>query len=76
MKKALLSLMLVCASATIMADPIDIEKAKQLAQSFIENGNAPSLVKTATRSESKSRMLDEATKSAAPYYIFSRGENQ
>lgn len=60
----------------MIAGPIDLEKAKSLAASFMPVSTDPVLVKTAVRNEAKSRTLDEKTKSAAPYYIFSRGENQ
>ena len=68
--------MSLCISATMIAGPIDLEKAKSLAASFMPVSTDPVLVKTAVRNEAKSRTLDEKTKSAAPYYIFSRGENQ
>lgn len=60
----------------MMAEPIDLEKARSLAASLMPSNAEPELVKAATRNEAKSRTLDEETKSAAPYYIFSRGENQ
>lgn len=75
-KLKLFGLMSIFASTTMMADPIDMEKAKQLAASLTDNATEPTLVKAATRNEAKSRTLDESTKATAPYYIFSRGENQ
>jgi len=76
MKKFLLGFMSALVSATMMADPIDMEKAKSLAISLMPTNAEPVLVKTAVRNEAKSRTLDESVKATAPYYIFSRGENQ
>ncbi len=77
MKKHLLfGLLSVLASQTMMADPIDLEQAKKLAAPFMQNTAEVSLVKKAVRSESKSRTLAADVKATAPYYIFSRGENQ
>lgn len=76
MKKFLLGFMSALVSATMMADPIDMEKAKSLAISLMPTNAEPVLVKTAVRNEAKSRTLNESVKATAPYYIFSRGENQ
>lgn len=76
MRKELLAFMSLCVSASMMADPIGLERAKSLATSLMPADAEPILVKSAVRNESKSRMLSEETKSSAPYYIFSRGEGK
>ncbi len=77
MKKHLLfGLLSVLVSQTLLADPIDLEQAKKLAAPFMQNAAEATLVKKAVRSESKSRTLAADVKATAPYYIFSRGENQ
>ncbi len=71
-----MGLLSVIASQTVLADPIDLEQARKLAAPFIQNGEEASLVKKAVRSEARSRNLAAGIKATAPYYIFSRGENQ
>lgn len=64
-------------SASMMADPIDVERAKALASQFMPTvGSQPQLVKRAVRRSTSGRRLAPAYKNVAPYYIFSRGENQ
>ncbi len=75
-KQLLLGLLSVLVSQTLLADPIDLESAKKLAMPYMQNTTEVSLVKKAVRSEAKSRTLTSEVKSTAPYYIFSRGENQ
>ncbi len=72
----LLGLMSMCVAQTMMADPIDLERARLLATPFVNDGGEASLVKKAVRSEAKSRTLTAEVKATAPYYIFSRGENK
>lgn len=56
-----------------MSDPIDLERARNIASRLIEGGSLPSLVKKASRAEAKSKLLPYSCKETAPYYIFSRG---
>ena len=67
----------LCVSVVVIADPIDVEKAKQLAAQFM-NGQQPQpqLVKKALRKQTDRRRLPQKYQTTAPYYIFSRGENQ
>ena len=61
----------------MMADPIDYEKAKTLAAQFMPTtAIQPQLVKRAGRRSVSGRQLSPAYQNVAPYYIFSRGENQ
>lgn len=76
MKKIIASVCvtLLC-TTTLFADPIDLEKAQQLAQNFMPNNtSAPSLVKKAVRKNSKGVRLSAKVSASAPYYIFSRGK--
>ena len=76
-KKLIMGFMALLASAPLMADPIDAEQAKALAAQFVTtSGSEPQLVKKAVRRCTDSRKLAPKYRSAAPYYIFSRGENQ
>ncbi|MBQ7686833.1 MAG: C10 family peptidase [Bacteroidaceae bacterium] len=76
MKKLSLLLSSLMVSASLMADPIDAERAKSLAAQFMPSaGTQPELVKTAARRSSSGRRLAPAYQKVAPYYIFSRGEN-
>ena len=64
-------------SASLMADPIDVTKARLLAAQFMPSASSqPQLVKTAARRNISGRRLAPAYQTVAPYYIFSRGENQ
>jgi hypothetical protein len=64
-------------SASLMADPIDAERAKLLAAQFMPTADTqPQLVKRGTRRSVSGRRLAPAYQTVAPYYIFSRGENQ
>ena len=75
-KKLFLTFSALCVSAVLMADPIDFEKAKQLAAQFMSDTSAqPQLVKKAVRKHTDGRRLAPKYQSTAPYYIFSRGEN-
>ena len=75
-KKLSLILSALMLSASVMADPIDAEKAKSLAAQFMPSANSqPQLVKTASRRSTSGRRLAPAYQKTAPYYIFSRGEN-
>ena len=77
MKKLSLLLSALMVSASLMADPIDAERAKSLAAQFMPSaGTQPELVKTAARRSRSGRRLAPAYQKVAPYYIFSRGENQ
>ena len=64
-------------SVSVMADPIDFEKAKTLAAQFMPaSGTQPQLVKRAARRSTNGRRLAREYQNAAPYYIFSRGVNK
>lgn len=77
MKKLSILLSALMVSASLMADPIDAERAKSLAAQFMPSASTqPKLVKTAARRSSSGRRLAPAYQKTAPYYIFSRGENQ
>lgn len=68
MKKLYFSLVaILMASTSVFADPVDLQKAKTIAQRFMKDGQAPQLVQTPTL---------RVTNSNAPLYIFNRGENQ
>ena len=76
-KKLSLILSALMLTASMMADPIDAERAKALASQFMPTvGSQPQLVKRAVRRSTSGRRLAPAYKNVAPYYIFSRGENQ
>lgn len=77
MKKSLLLGTLLLMAAGAQADPIDLQKAKDIAADYASvNVADPVLVKRAVRDASKSHKLPASTAAAAPYYIFSRGEGQ
>lgn len=77
LKKLTLIFSALMLSASMMADPIDAERAKVLAAQFMPTvGSQPQMVKRAVRQSTSGRRLAPAYKTAAPYYIFSRGENQ
>ncbi|MBO4563944.1 MAG: C10 family peptidase [Bacteroidaceae bacterium] len=77
LKKLTLIFSALMLSASMMADPIDVERAKVLAAQFMPTaGSQPQMVKRAVRQSTSGRRLAPAYKTAAPYYIFSRGENQ
>ena len=76
-KKLSLVLSALMLSASMMADPRDVERAQALASQFMPTvGSQPQLVKRAVRRSTSGRRLSPAYKNVAPYYIFSRGENQ
>ena len=60
----------------MMAEPVDVEKAKQVAAEFMVGNVEPVLVSQAVRTESKMRRVNAKTQATAPYYIFSRGAGQ
>ena len=77
LKKLSLMLSALMLSASLMADPIDAERAKLLAAQFMPTVNIqPQLVKRGVRRSVSGRRLAPAYQNAAPYYIFSRGANQ
>lgn len=73
MKKSLLLALAITTAGTALSDPIDLERARNIASRLTEDGSMPSLVKKASRAEAKSRLLPYSCKDTAPYYIFSRG---
>lgn len=75
MKKALLHVVaLLCAPTLLLADPIGVERAQQIASAFMkEPGSAPKLVKRARRMRAQAQA---ASSPDAPVYVYSRGENQ
>ena len=64
------------AVAQAMADPIDQEQARQTALSLAGLNGQVTLVKTAQRTPDMRKRLAPAVQRTAPYYIYSRGENQ
>ena len=64
------------ATLGMIAEPVDIEKAKQVASSLMDGNAEPVLVSQAVRAESKMRRVNAKTQMTAPYYIFSRGEGK
>ena len=64
------------AALSMTAEPVDIEKAKQVASSLMDGNAEPVLVSQAVRAESKMRRVNAKTQMTAPYYIFSRGEGK
>lgn len=78
MKRVLASAcMMALTSMVVFADPIDAEKAKELAQKFMPSDTTkPTLVKKAVRKSSSAVRLAKKYTTSAPYYIFSRGEGQ
>ena len=76
MKKLFTLLTFAVAGLTASADPIDAERAKQLAADFLQQDSPLTLVKQASRHEAKARKLSAATRATAPFYIYSRGAGQ
>ena len=66
----------VFVATNAVANPIDAEKAKSLAQEYLVPGHTMTLVKTVARNEVKARNLSAAVKATSPYYVYSRGENK
>jgi len=75
MKKIFLTMGAVLTALSMSADPIDLERAQEIASDFMVN-EGPTLVKKATRNESKARKVSAQVRSCSPYYIFSRGAGQ
>lgn len=69
MKKLLLSVMAILVSSVIMADPIDLAKAKAIAAAYMDEGISPELVES---SVTKKKTVSGNT----PLYIFNRGNNK
>lgn len=77
LKKLTLIFSALMLTASMMADPIDVERAKALAAQFMPTaGSQPQIVKRAPRRSIGVSQQTSTNKNAAPYYIFSRGENQ
>lgn len=76
MKKKLLLGALLLVAVGAKADPIDLQKAKDIASDYLIDTTEAMLVKRAGRDEAKARRLPAKTREAAPYYVFSRGEGQ
>ena len=74
MKKFLTLIATVLLAGNAAADPIDAERAKQIAAEFQVQGQALTLVKLATRNAAKARKISAKVASTSPYYIYSRGE--
>ena len=73
MKKLFTLLTFAVAGLTASADPIDAERAKQIAADFLQQDSPLTLVKQAQRHEAKARSLSAETAATAPFYIYSRG---
>lgn len=69
MKKLLVSVLTVVMSATMMADPIDLTKAKSIAAAYMDEGVSPELVESAVTKK-------KTASGNAPLYIFNRGNNK
>ena len=77
MKKILLLVSLAMGSfLTVMADPIDLEKATQLAKTYMPTDTEPILVNGGQSVNVKRRAAAKLSTKTQPYYIFSRGENK
>ena len=74
MKSLLTTLLAVAISATTFANPIDQQKAKNIASQYLVPGHSMNLVKRAIRSGT--HRVSALVAETAPYYVFSRGENQ
>lgn len=74
MKKILFYLMLLCCCPLwLYANPIDAERAKEIASVYVKDSSAPRMVKCALR---KNVLATDDQTDSAPFYIFSRGEGQ
>ena len=69
MKKIFFSVLALFATTLVIADPIDLVKAKSIATRFMDEGVSPELVETAV---SKKRTLS----GNPPLYIFNRGNEK
>ena len=74
MKKLLIVTLGLIMTTNLMANPIDLNKAKQIAATFLQK-DTPKLVKQARRN-AKAKQANLKYQDVSPYYIFSRGENQ
>ena len=77
MKRTLLSCaLLALASLAAWADPISLQRAKQLAAPYLPAGSQPVLLNGGQSVNLKRRAAARLSTTTKPYYIFSRGENQ
>lgn len=76
MRKLFTSLALTLAAATAVANPVDEQKARQIALDFLPSSQSMTLVAQAQRNLAKSIGLSKEVASTSPYYIYSRGEGQ
>lgn len=77
MKKVLLFAAIVGVGVlTVTADPIDLERAKQLAAEYMPTGTDPVLVNNGQSVNMKRRAAAKLPTQIRPYYIFSRGEHR
>ena len=76
MKKIVSLLALMLTAVRICANPIDAEKARQIALDFLPASESMTLVGKATRNQAKSLKLSQSVSATSPYYIYSRGEGQ
>lgn len=74
MKTFLTTLTAMFFASSANANPIGLVEAQKHASQYLVPGHSVQLVKTAVRS--KARKVNTAAEMSAPYYIFSRGENQ
>lgn len=77
MKKiVLLTALLMACVMTAKAEPIDLEKAKQLAATYLPAGVKPVLVNDGLSVNMKRRAAAHLSTRTTPYYIFSRGKGK
>lgn len=76
MKKLTTIIALLLTAVNAVANPIDAEKARQIAAEFLPSTPDFTLVAQAQRNHAKAMKLTKNVASTSPYYIYSRGEGQ
>ncbi len=66
-------MLLCCCPLWLHANPIDVERAKEIASTYVKDSSAPRMVKRAMR---RNILATDNQTDTAPFYIFSRGEGQ
>lgn len=74
MKKLTSMIALLLTVVNAVANPIDAEKARQIAAGFLPSTPDFTLVAQAPRNQAKSLKLSKEVAATSPYYIYSRGE--
>ena len=72
MKKLTSMIALLLTVVNAVANPIDAEKARQIAAGFLPSTPDFTLVAQAPRNQAKSRKLAKEVAATSPYYIYSR----